>query len=118
MLAQINLKPLKAHSQTIGVAEVLKQGTQHGVAIVAEHVTPNTTRPPNAYAVWLYNTTADAHLLGFVNPGVGRNGQLSTAGGLPSNAAHYKKLIITLETKADPKAPGTIILSGALTGLS
>jgi hypothetical protein len=118
VLAQINLKPLKAHSQAIGVAEVLKQGTQHGVAIVAQHVTPNTTKPPNAYAVWLYNTTADAHLLGFVNPGVGKNGRLSTAGGLPSNAAHYKQLIVTLETKADPKAPGTIILSGALTGLS
>ena len=118
VIAQINLKPLKANSQMVGVAEVLKQGTQHGVAIVASHVAPNTTKPPTAYAVWLYNTAADAHLLGFVNPGVGKNGRLSTAGGLPSNASHYKKLIITLETKADPKTPGAIILSGPLTGVT
>jgi hypothetical protein len=80
-------------------------------------VPPNTTKPPNAYAVWLYNSASDAHFLGFVNPGVGTNGKLSTAGGLPANASHYKQLIVTVETIAHPKAPGTIILSGPLTGL-
>ena len=34
------------------------------------------------------------------------NRQLSTAGGLPTNAAHYKQLIVTVETLANPKAPG------------
>ena len=47
--------------------------------------------------------------------GSGRNGKLSTAGGLPANASHYKQLIVTLETKASPKTPGTIILQGTLT---
>jgi hypothetical protein len=117
VIAQINLTPTVAGSTTAGIAEVLKEGTTDGVAIVAQHVTPNTTKPPNAYAVWLYNSATDAHLLGFVNPAVTSNGRLSTAGGLPSNASHYKELIVTLETKATPTTPGTIILQGALTGL-
>jgi Sigma-70, region 4 len=118
VVAQINLTAPMSGSKTAGIAEVLKEGANKGIAIVADHVTPNTTRPPNAYAVWLYNSSSDAQLLGFVNPGVGKNGRLSTAGGLPSNAANFHQVIITLETKADPKTPGTIVLHGALSGLS
>jgi hypothetical protein len=118
VVAQINLTAPKTGSKAAGIAEVLKEGTNNGIAIVADHISPNTTRPPNAYAVWLYNSASDAQLLGFVNPGVGKNGRLSTAGGLPSNASHYHQVIITLETKADPKTPGAIVLHGALSGLS
>ncbi|HET9102375.1 MAG TPA: sigma factor-like helix-turn-helix DNA-binding protein [Solirubrobacteraceae bacterium] len=117
VVAQINLTPPAASSKAAGIAEILKEGTSDGIAIVAQNVTPNTTKPPNAYAVWLYNSPTDAHILGFVNPGVGANGRLSTAGGLPANAAHYKQLIVTLETKASPKTPGQIILQGTLSGL-
>ena len=117
VVAQINLTAAKSGSKAAGIAEVLKEGANNGIAIVAEHITPNTTKPPNAYAVWLYNSTSDAQLLGFVNPGVGKNGRLSTAGGLPSNAAHFHQVIVSLETKADPKTPGTIVLHGALSGL-
>lgn len=117
VVAQINLTPPNSTSKAAGIAEVLKEGTANGIAIVGQHVTPNTKTPPNAYAVWLYNTPTDAHILGFVNPGVGANGRLSTAGGLPTNAAHYKQLILTVETKASPKSPGPIILQGTLTGL-
>lgn len=117
VVAQINLLPPSGGGRSAGIAEVLKEGANKGIAIVAQHMTPNARRPPNAYAVWLYNSAADAKLLGFVNPGVGKNGRLSTAGQLPANAARFKKLIITLETKADPTTPGTIVLSGAITGL-
>ncbi len=117
VVAQINLKPPSGSGSEAGIAEVLKEGTKKGIAIVAQHMQPNSHKPPNAYAVWLYNSSSDATLLGFVNPGVGKNGRLSTAGGLPTNAAHFHKLIITLETKASPKTPGTIVLSGALTGV-
>jgi hypothetical protein len=117
VVAQINLTPTATGSKAAGIAEVLKEGATNGIAIVAQNVTPNTTKPPNAYAVWLYNSPTDAHLLGFVNPGVGANGRLSTAGGLPANAAHYKQLIVTLETKASPTTPGTIVLQGTLSGL-
>jgi hypothetical protein len=118
VVAQINLTPPKSGSKAAGIAEVLKEGANHGIAVVAQNVPPNSTKPPNAYAVWLYNSPTDSHILGFVNPGVGKDGRLSTAGGLPANASHFKQLVVTVESQANPKTPGTIILQGALTGLS
>jgi hypothetical protein len=115
VVGQINLTPPKAGSKTAGIAEVLKQGSTNGIAIVAQNVPANTKT--DAYAVWLYNSSSDAHLLGFVNPAVRSDGKLSTAGALPSNASRFKQLIVTRETQASPKQPGTIILRGALTGL-
>jgi hypothetical protein len=117
VVAQINLAPpaTAKQSKAAGIAEVLNEGSTDGVAIVAQNVPPNKTKPPNAYAVWLYNSPQDAKILGFVNPGVGKTGRLSTAGGLPTNASHYKHLIVTVETTASPKTPGTIILQGDLT---
>ena len=117
VVAQINLTPPSGKSKTAGIAEVLKEGNADGIAVVAQNVPANTKKPPDAYAVWLYNSASDSHLLGFVNPGVGANGRLSTAGGLPANASHYKQLIVTRETHASPKTPGPIILQGSLTGL-
>jgi Sigma-70, region 4 len=111
---QINLtSPGAPATKTAGLADVLKQGNTDGIAIVAQNVPANTKH--DAYAVWLYNTPADSHILGFVNPGVSSNGRLSTAGALPANASHFKRLIVTLETQASPKAPGKIILQGPLT---
>jgi hypothetical protein len=100
-----------------GIAEVLNEGSTDGVAIVAQNVPPNSTKPPDAYAVWLYNSPKDAKILGFVNPGVGKTGRLSTAGALPTNASRYKQLIVTVETTASPKAPGNLILQCAATHL-
>jgi hypothetical protein len=119
VVSQINLTPPagKSASKAAGIAEILNEGSADGVAIVAQNIPANTTKPPNAYAVWLYNSPSDAHILGFVNPGVGKTGRLSTAGGLPTNAKRFKQLVVTVETTASPKAPGTIILQGALTGL-
>ena len=119
VVAQINLSPPSGAkpSKSAGIAEVLNEGTTDGIAIVAQNVPPNTTKPPNAYAVWLYNSQKDAKILGFVNPGVTRTGRLSTAGALPANASHYKQLIVTVETTASPKEPGSIILQGTLTNL-
>lgn len=117
VIAQINLKPPRGGSSPVGIAEVLQVQKQFGVAIAAQGLAANTKSPPNAYAVWLYNSPADSKILGFVNPAVGKNGQLKTAGGLPSNASHYQKLLVTLETKSNPKSPGTIVLEGTLPGL-
>ncbi len=117
VVAQINLKPPSGGSTPVGIAEVLEVQRQFGVAIAAQGMAPNKKKPPNAYAVWLYNSTGDSKILGFVNPGVGSNGQLKTAGGLPTNASHYAKLVVTLETKSNPKTPGPIVLEGTLTGI-
>jgi hypothetical protein len=117
LLGQVNLQP-PAGGAAKGIAVLLRVSGRTGVEIRASGLTPNTLHPPNAYAVWLYNSPADSHILGFVNPGVGKNGQLQTAGGLPTNAKRYQKLLITLETQSNPKTPGTIVLAGPLTGLS
>ncbi|MGI8411692.1 MAG: sigma factor-like helix-turn-helix DNA-binding protein [Solirubrobacteraceae bacterium] len=112
---QLNLSSPTAGSKTVGIAEVLKRGTTTEIAIVAQGVTPNTGH--DAYAVWLFNSPTDSHILGFVNPPVGANGRLSTAGALPANAAHYRHLLVSLERQANPHAPGKIILQGPLSGV-
>ena len=119
VVAQINLSPpsTEKKSKSAGIAEVLNEGSTDGVAIVAQNVPANTTKPPNAYAVWLYNSPKDATLLGFVSPAVDKSGRLQTAGPLPKNASRFKQLIVTTETTAKPKTPGSILLQGALTGL-
>jgi hypothetical protein len=112
IVAQVNLaSPLG--SKTIGVAYVLKQGSQAGIVIRAQGVPANTKH--DAYAVWLANSGSDAVRLGFVNPGVGGNGRLQTAGGLPANANHFSQVLITLEHAGHPTHPGTIVLQGHLT---
>jgi hypothetical protein len=112
VLAQFNLSS-PTTKKTIGIAQFLQAGSQYGIAVVAENVAPNTKK--NAYAVWLYNSPGQAELLGFVNPGVGSTGRLSTAGPLPANASQYHELLVTLETQSKPKAPGTIVLQGQVT---
>jgi hypothetical protein len=82
------------------------------VCIAAESLAPNSKR--NAYAVWLYNSAADAQLLGLVNPGVGRDGRLQTSGFLPGNAKRFHHLVISLETRTNPKRPHHIVLTGHL----
>ncbi len=103
-------------SKTRGaIAEVVTQGKQSAIAIVGHGLPANTKR--NAYAVWLYNKPDDAVRIGFVNPGVGQNGRLATTGPLPPNAAHFKRLLITIETTVDPAQPGPVVLRGNLTGV-
>ncbi len=114
ILAQINLNPPTA-GKSKGIAEVLREGGKIGLAIVATGLKANTAH--DAYAVWLYNSPSDAHLLGFVSPGVAANGRLQTAGALPANASHFHKLLVTLETKASPHSPGPTVLEGTLSGL-
>ena len=97
------------------VVEVVKQGNKSAIAIVGHGLPANTKH--NAYAIWLYNRPGDAVRLGFVNPGVGKDGRLETTGPLPPNAAHFKQLRITIETTANPQQPGPVILRGNLTSV-
>jgi hypothetical protein len=111
-VAQFNLSS-PTSKKTVGIAQLLKAGSEYGIAIVAENVQANTKK--NAYAVWLYTGPGHAELLGFVNPGVGSTGRLSTAGGLPANASQYHEILVTLETQSRPKTPGPIVLQGQVT---
>jgi hypothetical protein len=112
LIAQVNLFSPTGAKGTAGVAQVIRQGTNTGLVIVAQGIPPNTSH--DAYAVWLYNSAADSRILGFVNPGVKTDGKLQTAGVLPSDASHFKQLLVTLETQAKPHGPGRIVLQGAL----
>ena len=116
IVGQINLTPPLKSSTAKGAAFVVKKGGQTAIIVQGQSIPANSKH--DAYAVWLYNSSTDSHLLGFVNPGVGSSGKLSTAGALPTNASHYKTLLVTLETQQAPKQPGKIVLQGALTGVS
>ncbi len=109
VVSQSNLNPPSAGSQAKGVAFVVKEGNAYGIVIEAAHVAPNNH---NAYAAWLYNSPTDAYRIGFVNPAVGKSGQLQVGSPLPANASHYKQLMLTVETQSNPKSPGTVVLKG------
>ncbi len=114
VVAQSNLNPPSGSGAAKGVGIVVKEGNAYGIVIEAAHVAPNNK---NAYAAWLYNSAGDAYRLGFVSPPVGKNGTLQVGSTLPSNAGHYKQLLLTLETQSNPKSPGTIVLQGPFTGV-
>jgi hypothetical protein len=111
-IAQVNLVSPTHSKKVAGIAEIIKQGSKEGLVIVAQGIPANTSH--DAYAVWLYNSQSDNHILGFVNPGVKTDGKLQTAGPLPANAAHFRQLLVTLETQAKPHGPGKIVLQGPL----
>jgi anti-sigma-K factor RskA len=112
--ARVRLTSPTRGATTFGIADIVRRGNNAAVAIVGKGLPRNAKH--NAYAVWLYKSASDAVRLGFVNPGVGKNGHLDTAGGLPPNAGHYSKLLITVETTANPTTPGPVVLEGKLGG--
>jgi hypothetical protein len=114
VVGQVNLNPPNGTGAAKGVAFVVKQGTAYGIVIEAARVAPNNH---NAYAAWLYNSATDAFRLGFVSPAVGKTGQLQVGSALPTNAGHFKQLLLTLETQSNPKSPGPIVLQGPFTGV-
>jgi hypothetical protein len=113
VVAQINMNPPSGTGSAKGVSVVVKAGSAYGIIVEAQGLAPNSH---NAYAVWLSNSPTDSAR--FVNTPVGKNGKLQTEGALPTNAAHFKNLLLTLETSATPKVPGQIILQGALKGVA
>jgi hypothetical protein len=114
LVAQINMRSPDSASKAIGVALVLRQGKNTGIAIRAQNLPANGKH--DAYAVWLYKSGSESHILGFVNPSVGSNGVLQAESGLPANAGHFTQLLITRETVQNPRQPGAIMLKGPLKG--
>jgi hypothetical protein len=111
-IAQVNLLPPASGSKATGIAQVVQVGSTRGIVLVAQNIPANKN---NFYAVWLYNSPSQYEIVGYVNPGVGANGQLQTTGPLPTDAAKYGQLVVALQTKAQPKPPGPIVLKGKLT---
>ena len=113
ILAALNLTSPVGATQTIGVAQVVRDAGVVGIVIDAQGMPANSAH--NAYGVWLTNSATSHTFVGFDRNLVGKNGKLAIEGTLPADAAHFKHLLITLETQQHPKTPGEVVLSGAFT---
>lgn len=112
LVAQVNLTGA-ARTRAVGLAEVIRYRGAYGITIDAASLPANTRH--DAYAVWLAGARGiGPRLLGFVDPPVGRDGRLRTAGSLPSHPLGYHRLLVTLETTHAPRRPGRVVLSGPL----
>jgi anti-sigma-K factor RskA/sigma-70-like protein len=112
VVGQVNLLPSASAGQAKGIAQVISVAKSQGIVIYATGMPANTKQ--NFYEVWLYNSPSDDFSLGFVNPGVSKDGRLQTTGQLPTNVAHYKQLIVSLETQKKSKTPTNVVLQGGL----
>jgi hypothetical protein len=96
-------------SKSIGVAEVLSEGSKYAFYLAAEHLPASNGF---FYAVWLYNSPTSHEALSR-SPPVSSNGRLQGGSLLPSDAGKYHTMLITRETGQRPTQPGPTVLSGA-----
>jgi hypothetical protein len=101
--------PSEPNSKTVGLVEVLSEGSKRAFYIAAEHLPPSTGF---FYAVWLYNSPTSSLPLGKIPP-VGSNGQAQGGALLPANAGDYHEILLTRETNSRATQPGQVVLSGA-----
>jgi hypothetical protein len=101
--------PGEPNSKTVGLVEVLSEGSKRAFYIAAEHLPPSTGF---FYAVWLYNSPTSSAPLGKIPP-VSSNGQAQGGALLPANAGDYREILLTRETNSHAAQPGPVVLSGA-----
>ena len=109
--AQINLFPPGGGKKPLGVANVVRQQGQRGIALVGQGLP--ATNSKFAYAMWLENTAKDAKRLGFF-AAVKKDGRMQGFVLAPSDFANFAKLVVTRETARNPTAPGPVVLTGNL----
>jgi hypothetical protein len=109
--AQINLFPPSGAKKPLGVANVVTQQGQRGIALVGQDLP--ATNNKFAYAMWLENSPSDAERLGFFGA-VKKNGRLQGFVIAPKDFGNFSKLIVTRETARNPKVPGPVVLQGDL----
>jgi hypothetical protein len=106
---RITLTSPNPSSKSIGVAEVLSEGSKYAFYLAAEHLPPSNGF---FYAVWLYNSPTSHEALSR-SPPVSSNGRLQGGALLPSDAGKYHTMLLTRETSQRPTHPGPTVLSGA-----
>ena len=118
LVAQINLTAPTSAAATkpVGVALVLKQGKNTGIAIRAQNLPANGKH--DAYAVWLYKSSKDSHILGFVNPAVGTNGVLQAESCAARQCRPLQPAADHQGDSAEPEVTGNDRAQGVLKGLS
>lgn len=113
VLGQVNLNPTKgSNSKAIAAITLVRQGDEIDILFQGQHIPPN--QKGDVYALWAISTQGVARL-GFT-PRVKANGKLRFPGPLPNtiDLSKFSAIVLTRETQANPKTPGTIIIGGAL----
>lgn len=105
---QLTLTPPESSSKSIGIAEILAEGSQHAIYVAAEHLPPTHGF---FYVLWLYNSPSSAQAIGKTT--VGSTARLQAGALLPANAGDYRQLLLTRETAERPSQPGPTVLSSA-----
>ncbi|HEY2282467.1 MAG TPA: sigma-70 region 4 domain-containing protein [Solirubrobacteraceae bacterium] len=105
---QITLTSPDPSSKSIGIAEILAEGTQHAIYVAAEHIPPSHGF---FYVLWLYNSPSSAQAIGKTT--VSSTARMQAGALLPANAGEYHQLLLTRETAERPSQPGPTVLSGA-----
>jgi hypothetical protein len=112
-IEKLVLQPTGSNRSALGAGAVVRQKDGSLLLLVqARGLTPNSEH--NAYAVWLVNSSDDAHLLGFVKPAVGSSGTFSSGAPLPSDASRFHSLVLTIERSSQPTSPGPAVLRSPL----
>jgi hypothetical protein len=106
---QIALTSPEPNSKTVGLVEILSEGSKRAFYLAAEHLPPSTGF---FYAVWLYNSPTSSAPLGKIPP-VSSKGQAQGGALLPANAGDYHEILLTRETNSQATKPGPVVLSGA-----
>jgi hypothetical protein len=115
VLAQAQLTPPggSASSQRLGIAFVVRQGNQTGLAVQARGLQPSTRT--SAYGIWLRNSRGgNPRFLGFIQTPVGQDGNLQSVSALTQDISRFDQLLLTRESQENPKSPGTVVLRGTL----
>jgi hypothetical protein len=106
---QLTLTSPDSSSKSVGIVEILAEGSQRAFYMAAEHLPPSQGF---SYVVWLYNSPSSAEAISKA-PNVTSNGRMQGGALLPSNAGNYHQMLLTRETSNSPTHPGPIVLSGA-----
>ncbi len=94
-------------SKTVGVVEVLSEGSKRAFYMAAEHLPPSKGF---FYAIWLYNSPSSAEAIS-KSPAVGPNERLQGGALLPTNAGEYHEILLTRETSEHVgTTPGPVVL--------
>jgi hypothetical protein len=106
---QVTLAPQDPTSKSIGIAEVLAEGSQHAVYVAAERLPPTHGF---FYVLWLAGSSSGAaQAIGKTT--VASTGRLQAGALLPANAGEYHRLLLARETSEHATSPGPTALSGA-----
>jgi hypothetical protein len=106
---RLTLTSRQPGSKTVGVIDVLAEGSKRAFFIDAENLPESKGF---FYALWLYNSPSAFRPLSS-SPPVGSNHRLQGGALLPSDAANYHTVLLTRETSRTPSRPGAVVLSGA-----